>query len=92
MYRVIDGKDTGKTKKLLQECANNNGLYVCRHPNGVKEKCLVYGIPVVEAIGYGDFLLRDDWRTRKVYIDELEYFVEEMVAPNFAGYTLSKED
>lgn len=92
MYRVIDGKDTGKTKKLLTECGKNNGLYVCRHPFGVAEKCRAYGITEVTAVGYEDFLQSDDWYTRKIYIDELEEFVDEFVGPMFSGYTLSKED
>ena len=56
MYRVIDGNDTGKTRKLLTECGKKtNALFVCAHPQRVPEKCKAYGIPLVKAIGYEDY-------------------------------------
>ena len=95
MYRVIDGNDTGKTKKLLTECGTE-GLFVCLHPERVPDKCRAYGIPVVRAIGYDEYLgmLKvDDFYNMEeenlpVYIDELERFVNYRI-PYLAGYTLT---
>ena len=96
MYRVIDGNDTGKTRKLLTECGTK-GIFVCAHPERVDVKCRAYGIPLVKAIGYDDFKylliesdLYNDKDPRPIYIDELEKFVKHVV-PYLAGYTLTNE-
>ena len=44
MFKVIDGPDTGKTRKLLKECVDNKGVFICKHPERVPEKCFAYGI------------------------------------------------
>ena len=98
MYRVIDGNCTGKTKKLLIECGKDpNGLFVCAHPERVQSKCEAYGIPVVRAIGYGEWtdIVRKDGtgmipKAFNIYIDELEKFVG-CVVPYFTGYTLTND-
>lgn len=95
MYRIISGNNTGKTRKLLLECAEHNGVFVCSHPERVPERCEAYGIPVVQAIGY------DEWykvarmepdkcidNAKDVYIDEIGKFVREFI-PYLKGYTLT---
>ena len=88
MYRVIDNRDTGKTKKLLSECAKNQGVYICKHPKAVPEKCLAYGLPFIEAYGYDE--IDNAPKDKPLYIDELECFAQSYVN-NLAGYALSKE-
>ena len=90
MFKIIDERDSGKTRKLLTECADNNGLYVCKHPYRVADKCFAYGLPKVEAIGYDEYekILTTK---RPVYIDELECFIVK-VFPQIKGYCMSKED
>lgn len=88
MYRVIDDRDTGKTKKLLTECAKNKGVFICRHPQAVPEKCLAYGLPFIEAYGYNE--ISSVPTNKPLYIDELEGFTQSYVN-NLAGYALSKE-
>ena len=97
MYRVIDGNDTGKTRKLLTECGKHyNALFVCAHPQRVPAKCKAYGIPIVKAISYEDYLQHlidtgfNDLHTRAVFIDELEKFVKVCI-PYLQGYTLTNE-
>lgn len=96
MYRVIDGNNTGKTFRLLQECGRNNGLYVCEHPERAGEKCAAYGLPIVRAIGFDDWerIARDETGaidlSMDIYIDELEKFVKFFI-PYLKGYTLTNE-
>lgn len=97
MYRVIDGNDTGKTRKLLTECGkHSNAVFVCAHPQRVPEKCKAYGIPIVKAISYEDYwreLIEDDIynvEPYSVFIDELEKFVK-ACSPHLVGYTLTNE-
>lgn len=96
MYRVIDGSDTGKTKKLLTICGEK-GLFVCAHPRRTNEKCDAYGIPRVKSLGYDEFLAKmienEMYNTNDntpIYIDELEKFVN-YCFPYLAGYTLTNE-
>ena len=94
MYRIIDGNNTGKTRKLLLECAEHNGVFVCSHPERVPERCAAYGIPVVQAIGYEDWMdiVRIKGKcinnAKDVYIDEIGKFVKEFI-PYLKGYTLT---
>lgn len=97
MYRVIDKRDSGKTKKLLEECAKNHGVFVCRHPNNVRDKCEAYGIryfDIVDVLGYEDYLIKDDYDNLnpKIYIDELELFTQYCVHGRLGGYSLTEED
>lgn len=87
MIRIIDDKDTGKTRKLLNECSSVNGVFVCRHPERVRDKCLAYNIPFVETIGYNEFI--GHYTSEKIYfIDELDDFVNSIIT-RFGGYSLS---
>lgn len=94
MYRIIDGNNTGKTRKLLLECAEHNGVFVCSHPERVPERCAAYGIPLVDAIGYEDWMsiARIEGKcidnSKDVYIDEIGKFVKEFI-PYLKGYTLT---
>lgn len=89
MFKVIDGNDTGKTRKLLMECSDHNGLFVCNHPERVKEKCIAYNInPIPESIGYNDLIYYDG--RKPVYVDELEKLIT-YILPNVEGYTLTKD-
>lgn len=95
MYKVIDANDTGKTRKLLEHCGGK-GIFVCAHPERIKEKCAAYGVRTPQAIGYNDFknmIIENEVFNNKdtvIYIDELEKFVSCCV-PYLAGYTLTKD-
>lgn len=92
MLRIIDNVDTGKTKKLLEECIKHDGLFVCRHPERIPDKCAAYGFDTIPAfMGYNEFIfnLKNDKKAfKEVYIDELESFMLNII--NLCGYTISK--
>ena len=97
MYRIIDKNNTGKTRKLLEECSDKNGIFVCAHPERVLEKCQAYGIAPVEAISYEQWYMvarmghgRPIEISKDVYIDEIGKFVREFV-PYLKGYTLTTD-
>lgn len=94
MYRVVDVNDSGKTKKLLEECSYNHGIFVCRHPNRIVDKCAAYGIEFANlrgVYGYAEYLreYRNLPADAEIYIDELELFVNEMCDHKVKGYTLT---
>lgn len=95
MYRVIDGRDTGKTRKLLEECAYNHGVYVCKHPERVRDKCIAYNIKfedITGVYGYLDYLKNASDIKHRVYIDELEWFAWYCTNGFIEGYALTNED
>lgn len=56
MYRIIDGRGTGKTSRLLLLAKENDGIVVCAWPNAMREKSHRYGITGVEFMSYEDFI------------------------------------
>lgn len=90
MFRVIDQRDTGKTRKLLEECAKNEGIFVCRHPDNVVYKCTAYGIDPTDvvAIGYEDYhnAVRGVYGNMPIYVDEIENLLMYII-PSLKGYT-----
>lgn len=98
MVKIVDVKDCGKTKKLLAECAKTNGVFICKHPERIQDKCIAYNLPLVEACHYDEaykHMKLDCWDfdtvpDRNIYIDELEEFVNRVI-PNLKGYSMSYE-
>lgn len=89
MYRIIDERGTGKTKKLLLEAQKNNGIVACSNPIAMERKAIDYGILGISMISYND-LLKYQYE-EPIYIDELEMFIK-YANINMQGYTLSKEN
>ena len=93
MIRIIDSRDTGKTKELLRECSIDGGLFICKHPEKVFEKCKAYDIDSTKIIpcGYNNYKKYLDL-TKNVYIDELELFANYSLNDcNLLGYSLTME-
>ena len=91
MYRIIDGRGTGKTGRLFLLAKENGGVIVCGQPRAMKAKAEAYGIVGLDFYSYGDFFngkLRGD--RRPVYIDELECLLP-YIDVHIDGYTLSEE-
>lgn len=96
MYKIIDGKSTGKTKKLMELAKSNNGVIACSNPIAMEEKAKNYGIFGINFITYYD-LIKTPEKYREydaIFIDELENFSQHVVsaAGVIKGYTLSIED
>lgn len=89
MVKFIRGKDTGKTKELLKACAEVDGLFVCKHPERVDDKCRAYGLPLVRAIGY-EMLNLVDTENENIFIDEAGELLKYNY-PTLKGYSLTVE-
>ena len=97
MYRIIDGKGTGKTSRLLLLAKESNGVVVCAHPEKMREKAYAYGLTGIDFItytayceflnGYGDPALVG----KPIFIDELDKFLY-IYDAEIKGYTISNED
>ena len=93
MYQIIDGRGTGKTGRLMLLAKDTGAKIACANPYAMKEKARAYGITGIEIISYRD-LMSMGTKHGKVYIDEMENFVEWCIAGNadLQGYCLSMED
>ena len=97
MYRIIDGRGSGKTSRLMLIAKENNALFVCNNPSAMQQKAHAYGITGIEFISYYDFITIDKWRDTDpqipVVIDEAEALMKYM-NPYFEliGYSISEDD
>ena len=97
MYRIIDGRGTGKTSRLLLLAKENNGIVVCKNPDHMREKAYAYGLTGIEFISYQDFD-RDvsesyesgNTYSKPVFIDELDNYLKHLQF-NIQGYTISED-
>lgn len=98
MYRIIDGRGTGKTGRLMLLAKETNGTIVCNNPRAMREKAHAYGITGVDFISYNDFLFASQGsKVGTYYIDELESFLYAVqcavgVRGTLNGYSLSEDD
>lgn len=92
MHRIIDGKGTGKTSKLLLLAKENNAVLVCSNPRAMEYKAKQYGINDIHMISYGEFLNNYRGSKTQYVIDEIENFLDIVYGANkVIGYTLSVE-
>lgn len=97
MYRIIDGRGTGKTSRLMLLAKENNAVIVCKNPKSMLNKAHAYGIFGLEFLSYYEFLSMRGARLGKYYIDEIEDFIKTVqtvakVDGTFDGYSLSEDD
>ena len=71
MIEIIDEKNTGKTRKLMEACAKANGIFVCANPYAAREKAKAYGIFGIQ--GYSDY---NQYLTDIIEDTEDNYFID----------------
>lgn len=95
MYRIIEGRGTGKTSRLMLLAKENNAIFVCSNPNAMEYKAKQYGISGLRFISYGEFINHyNHYKNEKYVIDEFEVFVQSAFffgGNQLVGYTLSLE-
>jgi hypothetical protein len=77
MIEIISKKNTGKTRKLMEACAEAHGIFVCANPYAAKEKSRAYGIVGIQSfIDYNQYLtdiIEDIENTEDNYfVDDIE--------------------
>ena len=91
MIRVIDGRGSGKTSKLMEIAKENNAMFVCSNPQAMEVKARAYGISDIKFISYHDFVT--SYEPGNIVIDEVEQFVKSIMGDNqLIGYSLTIED
>lgn len=94
MYKIIDDKCSGKTKKLIDAASKNKGIVVCKNAYSTRAKSIAYGFHGAKYMSYDDAInnLNALDNLNGLYIDELEDFVTYLLKGKLSGYTLSKEE
>ena len=91
MYRIIDGRGTGKTSRLMLLAKENDGVIVCKNPELMREKAYRYGITGIDFVSYASYLPNERYNDKPVYIDEIDNYLKSW-NKNIDGYTISNED
>ena len=94
MYRIIEGRGTGKTSRLMLLAKENNATFVCENPRAMEYKAQKYGINGIHFISYGDFFNHyKEYKDQEYVIDEIEIFIQQALFYHnkLIGYTLSVE-
>jgi hypothetical protein len=91
MYRIIDGRSTGKTGRLMLLAKETGAKIACLNPKAMAQKAYAYGIIGIDFISYSD-LFSGKFSHDKVLIDELECLLNNYFDTNIIGYTLTDED
>ena len=90
MYRIIEGRGTGKTSRLMLLAKENNAIFVCANPNAMRYKAKQYGLSGIEFVSYHDFVT--NVYDGNYVVDELEGFLNAIMGQNkLIGYTISQE-
>ena len=94
MYRIIEGRGTGKTSRLMLLAKENNAIFICSNPNAMEYKAKQYGIEGINFISYGEYFNhRNEYHHEKYVVDEMEAFIQQALFyhNDLIGYTLSLE-
>ena len=90
MFRIIDGRSSVKTSRLMLLAKETDSAIACSNPSAMRQKAYAYGITGIDFISYSD-LFNGGW-DGNVLIDELEEFVKQYVDAKVTGYSLTNED
>ena len=59
MYQIIDKRGSGKTSRLMLLAQENNGIFVCANPYGMREKAKNYDLTVKKVkLSYRDLSIK----------------------------------
>ena len=91
MFRIIDGRSSGKTGRLMLLAKEKIAAIACSNPSAMRQKAYSYGITGIDFISYSE-LFNGEWSEEDVLIDELEEFVKQYIDASIVGYSLTNED
>ena len=90
MFRIIDGRSSGKTSRLMLLAKEKGYAIACSNPSAMHQKAYSYGITGIDFISYSE-LFNGEYEG-DVMIDELESFVQNYIDCPLKGYSLTNED
>lgn len=97
MIKIIDGRGTGKSSRLMLIAKESgNGVIICQNPKKMQEKAYAYGIVGLEFVSYSEYFnaILDNlniFDKKTLYIDNVSVFLEAWDS-NIKGYCDDKEN
>ena len=88
MIRIIDGRGTGKTSKLMLLAKENKADFICSNPHAMEYKAKKYGIEGINFISYKDFMT---YGSEKYIIDELDTYLAQSLGSGLIGYSITDD-
>ena len=74
MIKVIGEPGSGKTKKLMEYCQQENANFACKNPEAMRVKAHAYGFNI-NIISYYDYLNSTEYNKNNTYIDDIDEFL-----------------
>jgi len=89
MEKIIGPAGTGKTKAIIKQAHDVNGVILCRNPYAMENKIKAYGLGYVSCFSYVSYLKGEILTyNAPIFIDDLEEFVR-CAVPKLEGYGLT---
>ena len=89
MYKVINGKGTGKTKALLTRAYDEEAIVLCKDVQKMQDKAIRYHLFDMDIRGYHDLTAAD--ADKKIYVHDLEAFAKSFFGETLQGYSFTLE-
>ena len=92
MYKVINGRGTGKTKAILERVMDegaDKAVLLCKDPEKVHYKALNYGFYNLDIRGYDE--LENIPEDKAIYIHNVDEFLSSRIGSNMKGYSMTYE-
>lgn len=80
MIKIIGEPGSGKTKKLMEYCQEENVPLACKNPDAMRVKARAYGFKI-DIISYQEYLWQTKYNKGDVYIDDIEELLYELKCP-----------
>ena len=93
MYKIVNGKGTGKTKALLVKAHDDGAIVFCKDAESMIERARGYGLLNMDIRNYPTLLeLNELWNSdSKVYIHNIDDFLKFYFGNLVKGYTMTYE-
>lgn len=76
MKKIIGEPGSGKTKKLMALCQQENATLVCKNPEAMLVKAHAYGYKNINIISYYNFLKTSTYNQNNAYLDDIDEFLQ----------------
>lgn len=95
MITIIQNRNTGKTRELLQTALDNNAIVLTSNKKGLQVKAKSYGFKNIEIISYED-LEKDSYSFNKPLLIHncekvIQYLFDRYYNLNVFGFSMTKE-
>ena len=74
MVKIIGPAGSGKTRKIMELCEQQNAVFVCKSPEAMFVKAKAYGYNI-HIISYIDFLQNSTYNDNNAYLDDIDEFL-----------------